>query len=232
MYEDAHFIAVNKPPGILVHRTRLSEDSVFVLQTLRDYVGYPLFPAHRLDRATSGVLIFGKNAEAAQQLGLLLMAKTVKKTYCAVVRGWLPEGPQIIDYPLADPETGKNEPLEALTHYHCIARSLIDAPIGLRYPQARFSLALIQPQTGRRHQIRKHFAHLRHPIIGDKRHGDVKHNTYFREVFGVSRMLLHARTLALSHPFTGEYLRIEAPCDTMFERGLAVAGLAWSSAIR
>lgn len=212
---------------MLVHRSRLSEDSVFVLQTLRDFVGYPVYPTHRLDRATSGVLVFGKDAEAAREFGLLLMGKAVEKTYCAVTRGWLPEGPQAIDYPLADPESGKNEPLEALTYYRCAGRSLIDAPIGLRYRQARFSLAVIRPLTGRRHQIRKHFSHIRYPIIGDKRHGDVKQNTYFREVFGVSRMLLHAHALSCVHPFTGERLRVVAPCDEAFAQGMAAAGLSW-----
>lgn len=222
LYNDEYLIAINKPPGMLVHRSRLSEDRVFVLQLLRDQIGQRLYPAHRLDRATSGVLVFGKNPEAAAALGTQFMGKTLGKKYLAIVRGFVPEY-GVIDYPLADEESGKGFS-PAVTHYRCLAQCVREWPIGLRYPTARFSLVEVEPETGRRHQIRKHFAHLRHPVINDPRHGDVKHNKYFRENFGLDRLLLHARLLSLRHPSTGEVLHIEAGLDTEFERGLEMLG--------
>ena len=224
LYSDDYFVAINKPRGILVHRTGISEDRVFVLQLLRDQLGGAhVFTTHRLDRGTSGVLIFGKTQEAARHLGEQFMGKTIEKKYLAVVRGWTDET-GTIDYPLADKETGRGL-LDAVTHYTCLGKSEINAPIGLRYPTARFSLVTAEPETGRRHQIRKHFAHIHHPIIGDKRHGDVKQNTYFREKFGMTRMLLHASELAFQHPVSGQSVRITAPLDVEFEQALDIVEL-------
>ncbi|HMX41907.1 MAG TPA: pseudouridine synthase [Saprospiraceae bacterium] len=223
LYDDEHLVVINKPPGILVHRSRLSEDRVFVLQLLRDQIGQHLYPAHRLDRATSGVLAFGKTPDAATALGAQFMDKSLEKRYLAIVRGFLPDA-GTIDYPLADEESGKG-PLPALTRYRCLRHSVRDWPIGLRYPTARFSLLEVSPETGRRHQIRKHLAHLRHPIINDPRHGDVKQNKYFRDQLGLTRLLLHAQALTLSHPHSGQLLHLSAPLDEEFERALLLTGL-------
>ncbi len=220
LYEDADIIAINKPPGILVHRSRLSEDRVFVLQLLRDQIGQRLFPAHRLDRGTSGVLLFGKTTEAAAALGQQFMDKSLGKKYIALVRGFV-QDEQTIDYPLADEESGKGL-VQAITYYKKLKQVTTDMAIGLRYSTARFSLVEVEPETGRRHQIRKHFAHLRHPIIGDPRHGDVKHNKYFREQFGITRLLLHARQLNIQHPVSGEPLCLEAEPDAEFLRAMNV----------
>ena len=223
LFSDEHFVAINKPPGILMHRTRISEDTVFVVQLLRDQLGQRVYPVHRLDRATSGVLIFGKTPEAAGRLGEQVMDKSVDKKYLVVVRGWTPES-GTIDYALDDPDSGRGR-LPAVTHFTLIGTSEIDAPIGLRYKTARFSLVEARLETGRRHQIRKHFAHLNYPVIGDKRHGDVKQNTYFREVFDMKRMLLHASELAFQHPFSGETIVIQAPVDEEFTRALGITHL-------
>jgi tRNA pseudouridine65 synthase len=223
LFEDAHYVAINKPPGILMHKTRISEDRVFVLQLLRDQLGERVFPLHRLDRATSGVLIFGKTAEAASRLGAEMMDKRVVKKYRAIVRGWPPES-GTVDYALADPESGKG-PLPAVTHFVRLGSSEIEAPIGLRYKTARFSLVEAQLETGRRHQIRKHFAHLNYPVINDRRHGDVKHNKYFRDVFGLNRMFLHAHSLEWQHPFTGETQHCTAPVDDEFRQTLTLLQL-------
>lgn len=222
VYEDADYVAINKPAGVLVHRTRISADRVFVLQLLRDQLGYRVYPIHRLDRATSGVLIFGKHPEAARALGLVFQGKGVEKKYLAVVRGYVDAG--CIDYPLADPELGQ-EAQPALTHYRCLRRSEIPHAIGLKYATARFSLVEVNPETGRRHQIRKHFAHIFHPIIGDMRHGDNKHNTYFRDRLGLECMLLHACSLAFVHPVHGLPVRIGAAYGEAFSRGLVLCGL-------
>ncbi len=224
LYEDEYIIAINKPQGILVHKTWISEDKVFLLQLLRDQVGYRLYTIHRLDRGTSGVILFAKSAEHSGRLSELFMEHKIEKKYLAIVRGWLPEE-DIINYPLSDPESGKYEKLEALTAYKCLAKSEINAAIGLKYKTARFSLIEACPRSGRRHQIRKHFAHINHPILGDKRHGDVKHNTYFREHFKMDRMCLHASSLQFSHPFTEEDLFISAKYDEAFEHALKITDL-------
>lgn len=223
LFSDDHFVAINKPPGLLMHRTRISEDTVFVVQLLRDQLGQRVYPVHRLDRATSGVLIFGKTPEAAGRLGEQVMDKSVDKKYLVVVRGWTPEN-GTIDYALDDPDSGRGR-LPAVTHFTLLGTSEIEAPIGLRYKTARFSLVEARLETGRRHQIRKHFAHLNYPVIGDKRHGDVKQNTYFREVFDMKRMLLHASELAFQHPFSGETIVIQAPVDEEFTRALRITDL-------
>jgi tRNA pseudouridine65 synthase len=223
VFQDDHYIAINKPHSILVHRTGLSQDTRFVLQLLRDQIGRRVYPIHRLDRATSGVLIFGKSAEAASRLGVLLMDKNVEKRYWAVVRGFTKDN-DTIDYPLEDPETGKGM-MPAVTHYTKIAQTELDTAIGLRYPTARFSLLEVRPETGRRHQIRKHFAHLRHPVIGDVRHGDNKHNNFFRDAWGIQRLLLHAVSMRFEHPHTGQIVDIEAKPDDLFLKALGVLRL-------
>jgi tRNA pseudouridine65 synthase len=223
LYSDDFYTVINKPPGVLMHRTRISEDTVFVVQLLRDQLGHRIYPVHRLDRATSGALIVGKTAEAAGALGEQFMDKSVEKKYFAVVRGWTQEA-GTIDYALDDPDSGRGR-LPAVTHYKLMGCSEINAAIGLRYKTARFSLVEATLETGRRHQIRKHFAHIFHPVIGDKRHGDVKQNTYFREVFGLTRMLLHASELAFRHPVSGETIRVQAPVDEAFRQSLVATAL-------
>lgn len=223
LYEDEWLVAINKPAGILMHRTRISEDKVFVVQILRDQLGQRVYPVHRLDRATSGVLVFGKTPEAAGLLGEQFMGKFVEKKYLAVLRGWTDEA-GTIDYALDDPDSGKGR-LPALTRYVRLGISEIDAAIGLRYKTARFSLVEASPETGRRHQIRKHFAHILNPVIGDKRHGDVKQNTYFRENFDMRRMLLHASELLFQHPFQGQEVRVQAALDEEFNRALGITNL-------
>jgi tRNA pseudouridine65 synthase len=99
-------------------------------------------------------------------------------------------------------------------------------PVG-RWPEARYSLVELCPHTGRLHQLRKHMAHLRHPIVGDVRHGEGRHNRLFREHLGVHRMLLHARALSLPHPVTGELLLQLRAAPNAELAGLMVA-LGWA----
>ncbi|MEM6319693.1 MAG: pseudouridine synthase [Bacteroidota bacterium] len=218
LYEDVDFIAINKPTGILVHRTKISEDKRFVLQLLRRQIGYRIYPVHRLDRATSGVLIFGKHKEAASDLSELFRAKEVQKTYLGIVRGYV-ETAATVNYPLAKEKWLPKK--EAITHYKKLAQTEISVPIS-RYSTARYSLVKVRLETGRRHQIRRHFSHLRHPIIGDKKHGDVKHNKHWANEFGVTRMLLHASSFEFIHPFTQDNIRITASLDVDFERAIAL----------
>lgn len=224
LHDDDFFVAINKPAGILIHRTSISEDRVFVLQLLQEQMGgIRLYPAHRIDRGTSGVLIFAKSPETARQFGEQFMGKTIEKKYLAMVRGWLHE-PDTIDYDLTDKDSRRG-PQHAVTHYKPLGRSEIDEPIGYKYKTARFSLVEASPETGRRHQIRKHFAHIFHPVIGDVRHGDVKQNKYFRDVFDMRRMMLHATSLSFEHPGTRQLMTIEAPVGPDFKHGLSLAQL-------
>ena len=201
----------------MVHRTSITEDKQFVLQLLRDQIHKKLYPIHRLDRGTSGVLIFAKSKDAASQLGQLFQRHVVGKRYLAVTRGYIEEASWTVDYPLAKEKWLAKK--EAITHFKQLAKVEIPVAIG-RYDTARYTLVEAMPETGRRHQIRRHLSHLRHPIIGDKRHGDVKHNTHWREQFGIGRMLLHAQSLQFMHPFEQERTMIDAPLDAKFIEAL------------
>jgi tRNA pseudouridine65 synthase len=224
LYEDDRLIAFNKPEGILIHRTGLSEDKVFLLQKVRKQTGQKLYPIHRLDRGTSGVILFGKDKESAAQIHTLFMQQSIQKTYLAVVRGWM-EDSGCIDYSLKDIETGQHTPKPAKTGFITLQKSEINHAIGTRYNTARFSLVLFKPETGRRHQIRKHSAHISHPIIGDRRHGDVKHNNYFRDVFQINRMLLHAALIKFIPPWDTVSIEIAAFPNQNFIDGLACCSL-------
>jgi tRNA pseudouridine65 synthase len=214
LYQDEHYVAINKPCRILVHRSAISEDKVFVLQLLRDQLGQKIYPIHRLDRATSGVLIFGRTSEAASLLGKQMQEQLVKKTYLAIIRGYV-DAQGTIDYPLApEPDRPKQE---AITHYKKLNQSEMPFSVG-KYPNSRYSLVEVTLETGRRHQIRRHFSHLRHPIINDRRHGDVKHNKYFENTIGTERLLLHAHKMKLYHPVQKEIIEIVAPLDEDFEK--------------
>lgn len=220
IYEDEQLIAINKPSGIMVHRSRISEDKIFVLQLLRDQIGQRVFPVHRLDRGTSGLLLFAKNSETASIVGQQFQAQEVDKTYIAIVRGYLPlRG--TIDYALSN--RSLQEPQNAITHYSRLQQTELNVAIG-RYATARYSLIEAKPETGKFHQIRRHFSHLRHPIIGDKRHGDVKHNNYWRDHWDIGRLLLHARDLSFTHP-SGERLLLTVGPTPDFTK--ALQHLSW-----
>lgn len=211
LYRDPHYVAVQKPPGMLLHRSALaSRETRFAVQLLRDQLGQRVYPVHRLDRATGGVLLFGLDPEAAQRLGEAFMAGTVTKLYHAVVRGWV-DAAGSIDHPVRDRDLdGPARP--ALTRYRRLAQ--IELPFAVdRYPTSRYSLVEVCPATGRRHQIRQHFKHISHPLIGDTSYGNGRHNRFFRERFGSRRLLLEARTLAFLHPYRGTPCRIDGAPD-------------------
>jgi tRNA pseudouridine65 synthase len=224
LYRDEHFVAIDKPPGLLVHRTPISRDRVFVLQTLRDQLGQRVYPVHRLDRATSGVLILAFDPASATALAAGFQARTVDKEYLAVARGWT-AGKGRIDHPITDDE-GSGIAQNAITDFKRLAN--IELPFAVdRYPSARYSLLRVVPETGRRHQIRKHFKHISHHLIGDTTHGNGKHNRFFRQHLGISRLLLMARTLRFQHPFADHPVTIQAPpspdwreIERLFERSL------------
>ncbi|MBD9553560.1 tRNA pseudouridine(65) synthase TruC [Pantoea sp. PNT01] len=224
LYQDEWLVAVNKPSGWLVHRSWLDRhETVFVMQTVRDQIGQHVFTAHRLDKPTSGVLLMGLSSEVGRLLSLQFEQHQMQKTYHAVVRGWL-ESSGTIDYPLVEEldkiadkhatETRTAQP--AVTDYQSLAT--VEMPVGIgRYPTSRYSLVEMAPKTGRKHQLRRHMSHLRHPIIGDSAHGDLRQNRGAAEHFGANRLMLHASSLALTHPVTGEPLLIRAGLDGVWQ---------------
>ena len=169
LYQDDALIAVNKPANLAVHRsTFVGPADAFLIDLLREQVGGNVYLAHRLDRATSGVLLVARSKEVAAALGEQFMQRTVHKQYLVVVRGWPEPAEGVIDYPLpGSRETGPRR--EARTRYRRLAT--IELPIALgRYPQQRYALLLAEPESGRFRQIRKHLAHIHHPVIGDCQH--------------------------------------------------------------
>jgi len=227
VYEDADLLAVNKPAGLLVHRSAIAADeSDFLLERIKQQVGGDVFLIHRLDRATSGVTLLAKSREIAGLLGKQFMARDVTKRYLAVVRGW-PAASGEIDYPL--PDVRERSPRKAaLTRWRTLATTTV--PIALdRYPEQRYALVEAQPQTGRYRQIRKHFHHVSHHILGDTSHGRGDHNRLWRMHFGMHRLLLHAWRLELTHPVSAAPLLCEAPLDATWRAVLERFG--WADAI-
>ncbi|MDD2336301.1 MAG: tRNA pseudouridine(65) synthase TruC [Geobacteraceae bacterium] len=223
LFHDEHFVAVNKPAGLLVHRSDLDRhETEFALQMVRGQVGRHVYPVHRLDRPTSGVLLFALSPEAARRAGDAFDSDMVRKTYLAVVRG-IAEEDAVIDYPLQElPEryAVKSEkkyidPKEAVTTFRRLAEVELPLPLG-KFPTVRYSFLEVRPRSGRRHQIRRHLKHVFHPIIGDTTYGEGRHNRLFRDELGCSRMLLHAAELSFPHPWSGENVTINAPLDEVF----------------
>jgi tRNA pseudouridine65 synthase len=220
LFQDSRWVAIQKPSGILVHRTGISEDKVFVLQELRNQLGKHVYPVHRLDRGTAGVLLFAFDPAAAKALQGALDGEDCVKTYLAIVRGWLPDA-GYIDHPLEKDGTGDLQ--EALTSYRCLGRA--ELPIAVdRYATARYALVEIVLHTGRMHQIRRHFAHLRHPVLGDRKRGDRHHNQMWEREFGMRNMMLLAWTLALKDPFSGASLVLRAEPEAEMLRVLGILG--------
>jgi tRNA pseudouridine65 synthase len=214
LYRDEHLIAINKPHGLLVHRSSIAADvEEFALQLLRDQVGQPVYPAHRVDRKTGGVLLFAFDKQTEIAMQKQFSANQVSKKYLAIVRGHTPDT-EDIDYPLRK-ENGTLQ--DAFTTYKTLNRAELDVPFG-NHPTSRYSLVEAAPATGRMHQLRKHFAHIFHPIIGDRTHGCNKQNKLFKEKWEMETMLLHASSITFNHPHSGEGIAIEASLQPEFIR--------------
>ncbi|MDP4733335.1 MAG: pseudouridine synthase [Limnohabitans sp.] len=215
LYLDDYLAIVHKPAGWLVHRTPLDKgETRFVLQTLRDQIGQHVWPVHRLDKGTSGVLVFALSADVARTLGQAFeTGEGLHKTYRAIVRGWpLPEG--LIDHALKrmpdDMRSEREEVQTAQTRYATLRRGELPIAQG-QFPSLRWAEVQLQPLTGRRHQLRRHMKHIAHPIIGDATHGKGPLNRAVAEHQGVQRLWLHAESLDLHHPICGQRLRLASP---------------------
>lgn len=215
LYQDDSMVAISKPSGMLVHRGAARDGEIAML-LLRDQIGAWVYPVHRLDRATSGVLLFGltKTATAALQASLT----AGQKEYYALVRGTPPESAHI-DHPVPNEEGGVK--VEARTD---MTRFAFFNPEGAPFPNY-YSWVSARPSTGRRHQIRRHLRHLGHPLIGDTTYGRADHNHYFRDAFGLKRLALHASSIVLDHPLSGESMRLFAPLPDDLREPLICAGL-------
>jgi tRNA pseudouridine65 synthase len=214
LYQDEYLIAINKPHGLLVHRSSIAADAEeFALQLLRDQTGKKVNPAHRIDRKTGGVLLFAFDKPTEIAMQQQFMENKVKKKYLAVVRGYTPDSEEI-DYSLRK-ENGTLQ--DALTRYTTLKRAELNVPLG-QHPTSRYSLVEAIPETGRMHQLRKHFSHIFHPIIGDRTHGCNKQNKLFKQTWEMETMLLHASQLSFIHPVTNVLTVIEAPLQDEFKR--------------
>lgn len=220
LYQDDALVAVNKPANLAVHRSKMVGNAdEFLIDLLRGQVGDNVYLAHRLDRATSGVLLVARSKEVAAALGEQFMTRTIHKQYLVVVRGWPDPGEDVIDYPLpGSRETGPRR--EARTRYRRLATIQVPIELG-RYPDQRYALVLAEPESGRFRQIRKHLAHIHHPVIGDCQHGRGDHNRLYKQHFGCHRMLLHAWRVDFVHPVSSAPMRIEAPLDVAYANLLA-----------
>jgi len=229
LHRDEHYVVVDKPAGLLVHRTSVdARESRFLLQTLRDQIGCRIHPIHRLDKGTSGIVVFALHAEAANRLAQAFREERVDKRYMAVVRGHA--APQaLVDWPLRDTIETRSKPRSAVlrpavTEVRRLALAELSTPVG-RYATARYSLVSCRPRSGRQHQIRRHLKHLRHPVIGDANYGDLTHNRFFRNTLGVGRLLLAATQMCFTHPYAHTELRVAAPLDESFR--LVFQALGW-----
>lgn len=240
LYQDEYLVAVDKPAGLFVHRSFMDRDEIyFALQLVRDQIGKYVYPVHRLDRPTSGVLLFALTKEVAQELNKAFADKSsgndenegdgetgLTKTYYALVRGHLPitNQTELIDYPLkekldklGDKNVSRDKaPQLAQTHYQVIKQASLPIALG-KFDSVRYSLVKLLPVTGRRHQIRRHLAHLRHPILGDINYGDNKQNPFFIQHFGFKRLMLIAKSLCFIHPVTKQKLTITAEFDQQWQ---------------
>lgn len=218
LYQDEYIIAINKPHGLLVHQSPIARDaSEFAIQLLRDQIGKKVFPVHRLDRKTSGVLLFAFDKDVNRILTEQFTTKQIEKRYLAIVRGFAPEE-MLIDYALYK-DNGVLQ--EAQTLIKRMQTAEIDLPSG-KHLTSRYSFVEAFPFTGRMHQIRKHLAHILHPIIGDRPHGCNKQNKIWLDKFEMNTMMLHGASLKLNHPITNEVLEITADPQSEFKRVMQI----------
>lgn len=213
LYSHPDYFAINKPAGFFVHPPEISPypvpPSKICIYVLQDQLGHKVFPVHRIDSPTSGVLLFANSKDSTRKLSHLFMNKKMNKTYLAVTRGWTePEG--VITHPL---EFDDGSVMEAETRYKTLAQIELPYPVGKKYQTSRYSLVFVNPVTGRWHQIRRHFDRIAHPLIGDIDHGDTYHNRFFRDTLKLSGLCLLAQEISFICPFEGNEVSIKAPLD-------------------
>lgn len=214
LYRDEHLIAINKPSGLLVHKSFYSGPAdTYAIQELRNQIGQKVYPIHRLDRKTSGVLLFSLDKETLRIMSEKFASREVEKKYIAILRGWAKEE-ETIDYDLVNEDEIKQN---AITHYRRLQISEIDLAFR-EHQTSRYCLVEAMLETGRFHQLRKHFKHILHPILGCRKHGCNKQNKLWLETFGISKMTLHAHQLTFNHPISNEKIILNATIDEDFKK--------------
>ena len=223
LYQDEYLVCINKPSSLLVHRSPIDKNETrFAIQELRDQIGRFVYPIHRLDKPTSGILLFALDKESAKRMSEQFRCRETKKEYIAIVRGYTNKS-GLIDHALvekldkvADRDASKQrEPQEAVTEYKTLNTVELDHSVG-RYDKTRYSLVKLSPKTGRKHQLRRHMKHISHHILGDTKYGRGEHNKFVRERYGCHRLMLHAISLEIKHPYKDETLKISASLDETF----------------
>jgi len=218
VYQDDVLVAMNKPSGLLVHRSPIDRcETEFAVQRLRDQIGCHVYPVHRLDKPTSGLLLFALNSDVARTLAEQFESRRLHKEYWAVVRGHVTAA-QRIDHPLNDEvdhrgqrfSAGDGASREAFTDVTPLRTWTLPMPVD-RYPEARYSLVSLVPHTGRYRQLRRHMKHISHPIVGDSSYGKGSHNRFFRDHFASHRLLLAAVSMTFLHPVTNVEMTLSAP---------------------
>jgi len=224
-YRDDDIVIIDKPSGLLVHRSDIARDArEFAVQLLRNQLGTHVYPVHRLDRKTSGLLMFCLRKEVLDTYYSLFRDRLVKKYYHAIVRGYT-EDAGLIDYDLKA-DDGKVH--EAITHYRTLERYEIDEPSGA-FMTSRYSLVELRPETGRMHQLRRHMAHILHPIIGDRPHGCNKQNRIWKHKWGMGTMLLHANKMEFKHPVSHQDVSLTVGYPEAFKFSFKLFALRKSS---
>jgi tRNA pseudouridine65 synthase len=228
LYRDDWLVVVDKPSGLLVHRSVVdARETRFAVQLLRDQLGQYVYPVHRLDKGASGALAFALDLDTARALSRAFASEEVEKSYVALVRGWPPESGEVehalraVQDDVLPPAAGP--PKAARTRYSQLATFELPHRVD-RYPSSRYALVSLTPLTGRRHQLRRHLAHISHPIVGDSTYGKSAHNRLFEQLYGVRRLMLACVELALVHPVTAQPLRIAAPLADEFARVVRLLG--------
>lgn len=224
IYKDEHLVAINKPSGLLVHKSMIDRHEIYyAMKMLRDQIGQWVYPIHRLDKPTSGVLLFALDSDTARVLSEQFKAHTIQKTYLAVVRGYAPQS-GLIEHALKEKldkiadknATQDKEAQEAITAYKTLANIELHVTVG-KYDTVRYSLVELYPQTGRKHQLRRHMKHISHHILGDTKYGRGEHNKFIRERYDMNRLLLHCSSLVIKHPYRDESLILKANLDDTFK---------------
>ena len=209
IYEDDYILCVSKPNNVLVHHARLSRnvaDEDSLLKLIFNQKGVKVYPIHRLDRKTSGIILLAKEKECVSKFQELFTNNQIQKKYYGVVRGFSPNI-KIIDSPVKGRDAKVHK--EALTHLKTLANITLDIPVK-PYNSSRYSLVELSPKTGRMHQLRIHANKISHPLIGDSKYGDKNHDTMFVENFGLENMFLHAGKLEFTHPFSSEKMILKS----------------------
>ena len=223
IYRDSSYIAINKPSGLLVHKSMIDRHEIyFAMKILRDQIGQWVYPIHRLDKPTSGVLLFALDTESARLMSEEFKAKKIQKKYLAIVRGYIQEE-GFIDHPLsvkldkiADKKASDKEAEEAQTSFKRLSKVELNHAVG-RYDKTRYSLVELSPKTGRKHQLRRHMKHLSHHILGDTKYGRGEHNKMVREDYNCHRLMLHAKSLEFFHPYTKKRILLQADTDETWD---------------